>query len=137
MKTTMDYMVGNTALKIVNTGRKIKVIDVEKEKIKKSFWKRMIITLAVGVSFFWCCMFVLELQNTKTLLGEENYMLTTQIAALEQENVVLEKEADEVVIDYEDIFKQAKALGMDFPTQDQIYEYKVKKSSTIRYSGLE
>lgn len=132
----MDYMVGNTAFQIVNTGRKIKVINVEKEKVKKRFWKRMLSTLAIGFSFFWCCMIVLELQNTKTLLDKENYALETQIATLEQENVVLEKETDEVLIDYEDIFKQAKALGMDFPKQEQIYEYEVKKSTTVRYKGL-
>ena len=32
MKTTMEYMVGNTAVQIVNTGKRIKVIDIKKEK---------------------------------------------------------------------------------------------------------
>ena len=37
MKVTMDYVVGNTAIQIVNTGKKVKIVDVEKQKKKRKF----------------------------------------------------------------------------------------------------
>ena len=36
MKVTMDYVVGNTAIQIVNTGKKVKIVDVEKQKKKRN-----------------------------------------------------------------------------------------------------
>ena len=35
MKYTTDYVIGNTAIQIVETGRRIKVIDVERRREKK------------------------------------------------------------------------------------------------------
>ena len=46
MRITTDYMIGNTAIQIVNTGRKIKIVDVEKQRTKKRFLKWFCITAA-------------------------------------------------------------------------------------------
>ena len=46
MKVTMDYVVGNTAIQIVNTGKKVKIVDVEKQKKKRKFIKQWIIASA-------------------------------------------------------------------------------------------
>ncbi len=39
MRATMDYMVGNTAIQIRSSKNKITVIDVRKEKVRKSILK--------------------------------------------------------------------------------------------------
>ena len=36
MKVTMDYVVGNTAIQIVNTGKKVKIVDVKNRRRKES-----------------------------------------------------------------------------------------------------
>ena len=49
MKITTDYVIGNTAIQIVNTGKRIKIVDVEKRARKKRFWKRCCVTLLTGM----------------------------------------------------------------------------------------
>ena len=49
MKVTMDYVVGNTAIQIVNTGKKVKIVDVEKQKKKRKFIKQWIIASAASL----------------------------------------------------------------------------------------
>lgn len=132
MKATMDYMVGNTAIQIVNTGKKIKIIDVEKEKVKRRFWKKLLLVLAVGIMMFSSCFYVVKLQNTETLLDRQIYDLKGQIEDLQHENTVLEKENEDQEIDYKTIYKKALEMGMKFPSNNQIYEYHVDKSTAVR-----
>ena len=98
MKTTMDYMVGNTAIQIVNTGKRIKIVDVEKEE----------------------------------LLDRHVYQLQTQVSALEKENVILQRQGEEIAVNYNEIFKKAKGLGMRFPTNQQLETYTMEKSTAVR-----
>lgn len=135
MKTTMDYMVGNTAIQIINTGKKIKIVDVEKEKVRKKFLARLILVTLIAAMLMVTCFYVVQLQNRKTLLDREIYTLQTQVEDLEKENIVMEKQNAEVAIDYEDIYKKALELGMRFPTNQQIQTYTVEKSTAVRING--
>lgn len=132
MKTTMEYTVGNTAIQIVNTGKKIKVIDVKKEKMKRKVAKRLCISLLTVCAMVWCCFTVVNLQNTQTMLDREVYSLQAEIENLEHENSLLAREYESQTIDYDKIFAKAKALGMRFPTSDQLYQYTVQKSTAVR-----
>lgn len=135
MKTTMDYMVGNTAIQIINTGKKIKIVDVEKEKVRKKFLARLILVTLIAAMLMVTCFYVVQLQNRKALLDREIYTLQTQVEDLEKENIVMEKQNAEVAIDYEDIYKKALELGMRFPTNQQIQTYTVEKSTAVRING--
>ncbi len=135
MKTTMDYMIGNTAIQIINTGNKIKVIDVEKRKIRKKFWGRFILVSLLTAILAVTCFYVVQLENRKVLLDKQVYALQAQIEELEKENLVLEKQNSETPIDYQDIFTRARELGMQFPTNQQIETYTVEKSTAVRLYG--
>lgn len=135
MKTTMDYMVGNTAIQIINTGKKIKIVDVEKEKVRKKFLARLILVTLIAAMLMVTCFYVVQLQNRKALLDREIYTLQTQVEDLQKENLVLEKQNAEVAIDYEDIYNKALELGMRFPTNQQIQTYTVEKSTAVRING--
>lgn len=135
MKTTMDYMIGNTAIQIINTGNKIKVIDVEKRKIRKKFWGRFILVSLLTAILAVTCFYVVQLENRKVLLDKQVYALQAQIEELEKENLVLEKQNSETPIDYQDIFTRARELGMRFPTNQQIETYTVEKSTAVRLYG--
>ncbi len=137
MKTTMDYMIGNTAIQIINTGNKIKVIDVEKRKIRKKFWGRFILVSLLTATLAVTCFYVVQLENRKVLLDKQVYALQAQIEELEKENLVLEKQNSETPIDYQDIFTRARELGMRFPTNQQIETYTVEKSTAVRLYGDE
>lgn len=132
MKTTMDYMVGNTAIQIVNTGKRIKIIDVEKEKSRKKFWKRFVIGSLAAAAFIVICFHVVRLENQKELLDRQVYRLQAQVNTLEKENVILKRQGEEMAIDYTGIFKKAKSLGMRFPTKQQLETYTVEKSTAVR-----
>ncbi|MBO5487156.1 MAG: hypothetical protein J5988_09575 [Eubacterium sp.] len=132
MKTTMEYTVGNTAIQIVNTGKKIKVIDVRKEKQKKKAIKRISISLVTVLTMVWCCFYVVNLQNTETLLDKHVYALQLEIEDLEHENALLAREYESQAVNYDEIFAKAKSMGMRFPTSDQLYQYTVQKSTAIR-----
>lgn len=137
MKTTMDYMVGNTAIQIVNTGRKIKIVDVEKRKVKKRFWKRFFVISLFAAALMMACFHVVRLENHKVLLDQQVYALQAQVENLEKENLVLEKQNEGVAIDYQDIYSKARNLGMKFPTDQQIQTYTVEKSTAVRMYGDE
>lgn len=132
MKTTLDYMVGNTAIQIVNTGKRIKVIDVEKEKNRKRFWKRFFIVSFMAALLTVTCFHVVKMENHKVLLDRQVYRLRSQINVLEKENVILRRQNEEVAIDYNEIFERAKGLGMRFPTNRQLETYTVEKSTAVR-----
>lgn len=135
MKTTMDYMVGNTAIQIINTGKKIKIVDVEKEKVRKKFLARLILVTLIAAMLMVTCFYVVQLQNRRALLDREIYTLQTQVEDLQKENLVLEKQNAEVAIDYEGIYNKALELGMRFPTNQQIQTYTVEKSTAVRING--
>lgn len=137
MKTTMDYMVGNTAIQIVNTGRKIKIVDVEKRVVKKRFWKRFFMVSFIAAALMVACFYVVRLENQKVLLDQQVYELQAQVKDLEKENLVMEKQNEEVPIDYQDIYNRALGLGMKFPTEQQVQTYTVEKSTAVRMYGAE
>lgn len=132
MKTTLDYMVGNTAIQIVNTGKRIKIIDVEKEKIRKRFWKRFLVVFFMAALLTIACFHVVKMENHKVLLDRQVYRLQSQVNVLEKENVILRRQNEEVAIDYNEIFKRARRLGMHFPTNQQLETYTVEKSTAVR-----
>ena len=66
------------------------------------------------------------------MLEQQNYKLKSEIEGLEQENAVLARETENVIVDYKELFTKAKELGMDFPSSDQVYEYNVEKSNAVR-----
>lgn len=137
MKTTMDYMVGNTAIQIVNTGRKIKIVDVEKRAVKKRFWKRFFMVSFIAAALMVACFYVVRLENQKVLLDQQVYELQAQVKDLEKENLVMEKQNEEVPVDYQDIYNRALGLGMKFPTEQQVQTYTVEKSTAVRMYGAE
>ena len=137
MKTTMDYMVGNTAIQIVNTGRKIKIVDVEKRAVKKRFWKRFFMVSFIAAALMVAGFYVVRLENQKVLLDQQVYELQAQVKDLEKENLVMEKQNEEVPIDYQDIYNRALGLGMKFPTEQQVQTYTVEKSTAVRMYGAE
>jgi len=132
MRITTDYMVGNTAIQIVNTGRKIKVIDVEKERKKRYFVKVFLVTLFSSIFFLGSCFYIVKLHNMSATLDKTNYILQGEIKNLERENAVLTRETESATVDYKELYKKAKALGMKFPTKEQIYHYDAERSSTIK-----
>lgn len=132
MKTTMDYMVGNTAIQIINKGKKIKVVDVKKEKIRRSIVKHLALSLIITGLLVSSCFYVVRLENQKVLLNQSVYTLQLQVEEMAKENVMLQKEEEEVPMDYEVILKKALALGMNFPTNQQIGTYSAEKSTAVR-----
>lgn len=132
MKITTDYMVGNTAIQIINTGKKIKIVDVEKEKKKKHFLRIAIFTLASSAFILSSCFYIVNLHSTSTMLDKENFALRSEIDKLERENTVLIKETESVSLDYKELYRRAKKLGMRFPSREQVYLYDVEKSTAIR-----
>lgn len=134
MKTTMEYTVGNTAIQIINTGKKIKVIDVKKEQRKRKIAKRAGITLATVFFIVWSCFYIVNMQNAQTMLDKEIYSLQAEIERMEHENNVLSKEYESQAMDYNDIYVKAKSLGMCFPKPSQLERYTVQKSTAIRMS---
>lgn len=132
MKITTDYVIGNTAIQIVNTGKRIKIVDVEKRARKKRFWKRCCVTLLTGILILSSCFYVVDLQNTKVFLDKQVYALEGQIDTLEKENLILTKKNSGNVFNYNEIFQKARKMGMNFPTNDQIYYYDAGKSTAVR-----
>ena len=132
MKVTMDYMVENTAIQLVNTGKKIKVIDVQKKRKKHQMIRFMSIGLLIVTSFVLSCFYVVRMQNQKVLLNQSLFSLQCQIEQMEKENQVLENEQQKKALDYDEIYEKAIALGMKFPTSTQIGSYIPEKSTAVR-----
>ncbi|MCH5252982.1 MAG: septum formation initiator family protein [Lachnospiraceae bacterium] len=133
MKITTDYTIGNTAIQIVNTGKRIKVVDVEKEKMKKRFLKKILIVAISGAMAFTSCLYFVNLQHKKVFLNKQVYALQGQIEQLERENSLMQRENDEnLIVDYDAVYKKARKLGMIFPSNEQTYTYRVDKSTAVR-----
>lgn len=134
MKTMMEYVVGNTALQIINTGKRIKVVDVEKQETRRFFIKTVLMILFISAISLFGCVWLISLQKQSTVMTEQVYTLQSQVTDLEMETKGLRKEVDNQTVDYAEILKKAKALGMDFPKEGQILSYENLPSNMVRVS---
>ena len=131
MKAVSDFIIGTTAVRIVDTGRRIRVIDIEKQAEKKQFKKTVVATVLAAALTFGTSLTVVNYQNSQTLLDKQIYSLKTEIDSLERENKALEKQTEDEKLSYKTIYKKALAMGMDFPKTRQVKQYKYKKGTAI------
>lgn len=131
MKAVTEYVIGNTAVKIVDTGRRIRVIDVEQQKERIHFAKTAIAVVVAAALSFITCLSVVNFQHSKTCLDRNIFTLKAEIETLERENKTLEKKVQERELPYNKIYKKAIAMGMDFPKNDHVKQYTYKKGSGI------
>ena len=127
MKAVSDFIIGNTAVRIVDTGRRIRVIDIEKQAERKQFKKTVVATILTAALSFGTSLTVVNYHNSHTMLDKQVYSLKTEIETLERENKALERKNEEEKLSYKTIYKKAIALGMDFPKNTQVKKYKYKK----------
>lgn len=132
MKNTMDYMAGSTAIQIITTGKKIKVVNVEKKKRKRRMIRSALIGLTTAAITVGSCFYVVTMQNTETMLDRQVYSLRGEIDELQKENSRLQKEYENKELDYEEIMEKAQELGMRFPTEAQVLTYHFGKSTAVR-----
>lgn len=132
MKSTTEYMIGNTAVQIVNKGKRICVVDVEKKKRKGQMIKRGFATVTMAAMLTVACFYVVWLNNQQVMLGDSVQRLQDQVTVLKEKTEEMKREASDAALDYDTIFSRAKKLGMKFPKQDQVYDYKVQKSTAVR-----
>lgn len=132
MKSTTEYMIGNTAVQIVNKGKRICVVDVEKRKQKGRMVKRGLVTVIMAAMLTVACFYVVRLNNQQVILGDSVQRLQDQVTVLKEKTEEMKREASDATLDYDTIFSKAKKLGMKFPKQDQVYDYKVQKSTAVR-----
>lgn len=132
MKSTTEYMIGNTAVQIVNKGKRICVVDVKKRKQKGRMVKRGLVTVIMAAMLTVACFYVVRLNNQQVILGDSVQRLQDQVTVLKEKTEEMKREASDVALDYDTIFSKAKKLGMKFPKQDQVYDYKVQKSTAVR-----
>ena len=132
MKSTTEYMIGNTAVQIVNKGKRICVVDVKKRKQKGRMVKRGLVTVIMAAMLTVACFYVVRLNNQQVILGDSVQRLQDQVTVLKEKTEEMKREASDAALDYETIFSKAKKLGMKFPKQDQVYDYKVQKSTAVR-----
>ena len=132
MKSTTEYMIGNTAVQIVNKGKRICVVDVEKRKQKGRMVKRGLVTVIMAAVLTVACFYVVRLNNQQVILGDSVQRLQDQVTVLKEKTEEMKREASDAALDYNTIFSKAKKLGMKFPKQDQVYDYKVQKSTAVR-----
>lgn len=132
MKSTTEYMIGNTAVQIVNKGKRICVVDVEKRKQKGRIVKRGLVTVIMAAMLTVACFYVVRLNNQQVILGDSVQRLQDQVTVLKEKTEEMKREASDAALDYDTIFSKAKKLGMKFPQQDQVYDYKVQKSTAVR-----
>ena len=132
MKSTTEYMIGNTAVQIVNKGKRICVVDVKKRKQKGRMVKRGLVTVIMAAMLTVACFYVVRLNNQQVILGDSVQRLQYQVTVLKEKTEEMKREASDAALDYDTIFSKAKKLGMKFPKQDQVYDYKVQKSTAVR-----
>ena len=132
MKSTTEYMIGNTAVQIVNKGKRICVVDVEKRKQKGRMVKRGLVTVIMAAMLTVACFYVVRLNNQQVILGDSVQSLQDQVTVLKEKTEEMKREASDAALYYDTIFSKAKKLGMKFPKQDQVYDYKVQKSTAVR-----
>ena len=132
MKSTTEYMIGNTAVQIVNKGKRICVVDVKKRKQKGRMVKRGLVTVIMAAMLTVACFYEVRLNNQQVILGDSVQRLQDQVTVLKEKTEEMKREASDAALDYDTIFSKAKKLGMKFPKQDQVYDYKVQKSTAVR-----
>lgn len=132
MKSTTEYMIGNTAVQIVNKGKRICVVDVKKRKQKGRMVKRGLVTVIMAAMLTVACFYVVRLNNQQVILGDSVQRLQDQVTVLKEKTEEMKREVSDAALDYDTIFSKAKKLGMKFPKQDQVYDYKVQKSTAVR-----
>lgn len=132
MKAISSYTIGNTAVKIIDNGRRIRVVDVEKETRKKNIHKHVMIFFMAAFLTLSSSLFMVSYQHSKTVLDKKIYTLKTEIDSLERENIALEKSINDKTIDYDKIYREALAMGMHFPKSRDIRYYSYHKGSAIR-----
>ena len=132
MKSTTEYMIGNTAVQIVNKGKRICVVDVKKRKQKGRMVKKGLVTVIMAAMLTVACFYVVRLNNQQVILGDSVQRLQDQVTVLKEKTEEMKREASDAALDYDTIFSKAKKLGMKFPKQDQVYDYKVQKSTAVR-----
>ena len=132
MKSKTEYMIGNTAVQIVNKGKRICVVDVKKRKQKGRMVKRGLVTVNMAAMLTVACFYVVRLNNQQVILGDSVQRLQDQVTVLKEKTEEMKREASDAALDYDTIFSKAKKLGMKFPKQDQVYDYKVQKSTAVR-----
>ena len=132
MKSTTEYMIRNTAVQIVNKGKRICVVDVKKRKQKGRMVKRGLVTVIMAAMLTVACFYVVRLNNQQVILGDSVQRLQDQVTVLKEKTEEMKREASDAALDYDTIFSKAKKLGMKFPKQDQVYDYKVQKSTAVR-----
>lgn len=132
MKSTTEYMIGNTAVQIVNKGKRICVVDVKKRKQKGRMVKRGLVTVIMAAMLTVACFYVVRLNNQQVILGDSVQRLQDQVTVLKEKTEEMKREASDAALDYDTIFSKAKKLGMKFPKQDQVYDYKVQKSTAVQ-----
>ena len=107
MKAEAQYMIEGTAVRIVDTGRRIRVINVEQHNAKQYFIKTLMIIIISAALALTSSLFLVDHTHTKVLLDKKIYTLKTQIETLEHENAVLEKHIeDDNPVNYEKILKK-------------------------------
>lgn len=131
MKSTTEYMIGNTAVQIVNKGKRICVVEVKKRKQKGRMVKRGLVTVIMAAMLTVACFYVVRLNNQQVILGDSVQRLQDQVTVLKEKTEEMKREASDAALDYDTIFSKAKKLGMKFPKQDQVYDYKVQKSTAV------
>lgn len=132
MRATMDYMVGNTAIQIRSRKNKITVIDVRKERVRKSILKHLLVALVITGLLILLCFYVVRLENQKVMLDKSVYVLQSQVDDIIKGNVVLQKEEESLLVDYDTIYEKALMMGMKFPKKQQVGTYDAQKSTAVR-----
>ncbi|MBO4395975.1 MAG: hypothetical protein J5819_06480 [Eubacterium sp.] len=132
MRAVTDYVIGNTAVRIVDTGRKLRVIDVAKEHEKKQFRKVAVATLLAALLTLGSSLSVVDYHSTHTMLDKHVYSLKSEVETLEYENKCLRKKINENTLTYDEIYKKATALGMHLPKRSHVKSYTFKKGTGIK-----
>ncbi|MBO6107909.1 MAG: hypothetical protein J6P16_00720 [Eubacterium sp.] len=132
MKAVSDYIIGSTAVKIIDTGRRIRVIDVKKQTEKKHFIKISVAVIIAAALSLFSSLGVVRYSNSESILNKKNYILKTQIERLQRDNDCMLKNLEENSLSYSEIFDRATHMGMRFPSGKNIRTYKYKKGSCIR-----
>ena len=132
MKAISEYTIGNTAVRIVDNGRKIRVINVEQQKKRKSFRMTALAIFAAAVLSLSSCLWMVSYQSTSTMLDRQVFRLKNEVEMMERENKVLEKKLEDESISYDRIYKKALEMGMDFPKNKHVMYYTYKKGTAIK-----
>ena len=127
MKAVSEYLIGNVAVRIVDTGRSIRVINIEKALEKRRFRKTVLAIILTAVLSLTASLSVVDRQSSRISLEKQVYALKSDIESMEQENLTLEKKIEEAErLSYRAVYKRALAMGMDFPKNGQVKKYHVR-----------